>query len=587
MTPRLKASKAPPGPSTPWLWPRRSACSNNLPSTFDVSCEPDPRQCCHDHAQRAEHHTVEYGQQYKFTPAEAQKLANGQIVTVTNGVNYLTVAGAIETGKPLYTEWKLSKSVGYDVWGDPNHSWAKSGSTFVTYTDTPVLTYTKAVSAHDILVDLGVAATSGSTKTLDYVARNGALLGGTTVESKATVASPDVDLTLKHTSDYNCIFTTAGAEVSALKTIGGQGALTRVYELSSGEYAIVTIDTYLAQVTSVIPNTHYVAASLTMSVYDTAFTNASSSYSNVTNYSGTYAKGDYALVNVLDGNAFDTTILIADAVQGEVKNGNRVYVNSIAKPVATGALNGWVNQVSTKVGETNYMDACKFGMGYQGVLGTSYDVFADTYGNIIGIAESAKTYTYGIIDNIYWAHSPAEKAVATIVGIDGTKTADVTMTKIGATSFNNNVTNSTGSYATASVSSNASQNGKGTAADYVQHLYMFQGDASATKIVAKGTHATNVAIVTGYPTVLQNTTDNKYYATNSNTVYLVETLDASGNSVYTSYTGYQKVPSMAKTNVCYFILALRPPGFGPGVFFGSVRLKKHRPTTKKCAAVLL
>jgi hypothetical protein len=64
---------------------------------------------------------------------------------VTNGVNYLTVAGAIDTGKPLYTEWVSPRATSYDVWGDPNHSWAKSGSTFVTYTDTPVLTYTKAV----------------------------------------------------------------------------------------------------------------------------------------------------------------------------------------------------------------------------------------------------------------------------------------------------------------------------------------------------------------------------------------------------------------------------------------------------------
>jgi hypothetical protein len=125
----------------------------------------------------------------------------------------------IDSGKKLYTEWNLSRGTSYDVWGAPNHSWAKSGTTFVTYTDTPVLTYTKAVTAHDLLIDLGVAATSGSTKTVDYVVRNGALLDSTTADSNETKLILVImlkDAVLKHDTTYKCMTATTSIQPQRL-----------------------------------------------------------------------------------------------------------------------------------------------------------------------------------------------------------------------------------------------------------------------------------------------------------------------------------------------------------------------------------
>jgi hypothetical protein len=505
--------------------------------------------------------------------------------TVVNGVipyYFLTVAGAFDTGKPLYTEWGLSRGNQLRRLGrsrttaGPRAARPSSPTTEHAGPDlhqgrSPFCTTSSSTSA--------LPQTSGSTKTVDYIARDGALLANTTVDSivaataEAKAGNYNVDdATLKHDTTYKCMLeshttytanvagtTSAPYAATADLTFGGQGALTNVYKnAETGKYMIVTVDTYLAKVTTVIPNTHYVAASLTMSVWDntvlTNNTNDPSLVSNVTDYSGTYAAGDYALVYRLAGSAFDGTI-------------GDVTVNSIAKPAATGALNGWISKVSTTVGTTTYADACKFDMGYQGTLTNSYDVYVDAYGNIIGLADAAKTYTYGVIDSIYWAHSPAQKALAALVTVDGTKSADVTMTKIldGAgvtgdkTFAETNNENNVGAYADATLSANADKNAT-AAAGYENHLYKFQATTAGTQIVAKGTHLANATIVNGYPTALPYATDGTvaapgtmYYATNNNTTFLVETLDANSNPVYTSYIGMDKVPSMDKVSLCYFI----------------------------------
>jgi hypothetical protein len=173
-----------------------------------------------------------------------------------------------------------------------------------------------------------------------------------------------------------------------------------------------------------------------------------------------------------------------------------------------------------------------------------------------------------VIDNIYWAQSPAEKALAALVGMDAAKKADVTMTKIlaeaGAGYYDNeneqfvaadaeftetNFENNYGQYINATVAGNSKGNDS-----YYNHLYKFQTTSTGTQIVAQGIDLEEVEIVTGKPNTLgDRATVEKYYATNNNTAFLVKTLDANGNPVYTSYTGIDKVPSMDKVNICYFV----------------------------------
>jgi len=529
---------------------RKIGLLDNLPATFDVAANLTRGNAATIMLNALNTHTVVYGQ--KFI---GSALANGTI---------LTAAGAYETADYLYTEWGLSKATSYDVWGAPNHSWALSGKTFVTYENTPVLTYTKQVKFCDILVDLGVAKTSGTTKTVDYVAANGALKYGT-MPDELLKANLDVDLTLQHNSSDYCLKYTNGTVVGD-KTIGGQGALTRVYKLDSG-YAIVTIDTYLAQVNAVNAVTHYAAANMTMTVWETPYANSNGVIrTNVTDFSGTYAVGDYALVYKQDGNYFDGAV-------------NEVYVNSKATPAATGVLTAYASQTSTTVGGKEYPDAAKFDKGYQGVYNTTYDVYTDSYGNVIGLVLPSTAYTYAVIDVAAWQNSIAladPYLAANIVDMTAAKTPNVAISKDayldgnfdGAADIQNaeangqtavalDVTFKAGGTNANNIAYASTDNDRNVTGGWTTVLYKFTKNAAGQYAIVDagitpahvngavyGT-AANCVFVKGVQTKLDN------YYTNDTTKYLVKTL-VNGVATYTAYTGYQNMPSYTGAKISYY-----------------------------------
>ena len=160
-------------------------------------------------------------------------------------------------------------------------------------------------------------------------------------------------------------------------TFGGQGALTEVYEMDDDNYRIVTINTYLAKIgkTVVAKNNHNGDDYVKLTVW-TAENPVDKTYTYETG-TESYTKDAYALVTMAKG--------VIQSVE-EVE------------PVDTAKLKAYnTKKATTTVGDTTYDQAAKYFCGKQGTIGTKYCVFVDNYGNIIGLvlpAEADAQYTF-------------------------------------------------------------------------------------------------------------------------------------------------------------------------------------------------
>jgi len=525
---------------------------SGLGDTFNVSANLLRGQAAQIMLNALRADTVEYGQAYKFTTADQTQLDELGFLK-RNGYNYLTVAGAIDTGRQLMKRWNLREGSEYDVWGVPSSKWYDADGEFLSYDATPVLTYKTAVKFCDILVDLGVAKTSTSTKTVDYIVENGDLMYGTKVydfddDNNGTAT---YNLTLKHNATDKCLRDLAGNLIDD-KTIGGTGALTRVYKIH-GNYAIVVIDTYFAQVTKVIANTHAQAETLRMQVWMNSFDTEEHPYENIdtTNFSGTWAKYDYALVYRL-GHVIERGQVMGGTDFGGTSGD--IYVQQKSTAAATDTLKKYTKEVSTTVGSTTYPDDRNFDLGYTGETGTTYNVYLDFYGNVIALIKPSTTYVYGVIDRIAWIHNDLldPYAKANLVFMDATKGDGVTMagivedgdTETDYTAFTNYYKNDEPDYDDATVSSNWPDNTE----DYENWLYQFTKTSSGYVITDLGTIIVDATDITkGVPTYVA-----AGIHTNDNTVYLVKSYDADGNIVFKTYTGYKNIPTMTGAKVTYF-----------------------------------
>ena len=524
---------------------KKCSLLNNLGDTFNASANLLRGQAAQIMLNALRADTVEYGQAYKWTDADRTQLDELGYLK-RNGYNYLTVAGAIDTGRQLMERWNLSEGSEYDVWGVPSSKWYDADGEFLSYDATPVLTYKTEVKFCDILVDLGVAKTSTSSKTVDYIVENGALKYETKVYDfdGDNNGTSTYNLILKHSATDKCLRNLAGDLIDD-KTIGGTGALTRVYKIH-GRYAIVVIDTYFAQVTKVIANTHAQAETLRMKAWMIGFDEEDKPDENIdtTNFSGTWAKGDYALVYRLAA-MYDNE----RPIDGKTDFGGTpgdIYVQQKSTAAATDTLKKYTVRVSTTVGSTTYPDDRNFDLGYPGTTGTTYNVYLDFYGNVIALIKPSTTYVYGVIDRIAWIHNDLNDpyAKANLVFMDATKGDGVTMagivedgdTETDYTAFTNYYENDEPDYDDATVSSNWPDN----TIDYENWLYQFTKTSSGYVITDLGTEIYDATDITkGVPTRVA-----PGIHTNDNTVYLVKTYDADGNIVFKTYTGYKNIPTM-------------------------------------------
>lgn len=332
-----------------------------------------------------------------------QTAANVPMVNYTAALGY-TNLDAILNGKTNATlgfkNFGLTKSADQnDAWGRPYYTWYgeynnvtgyqknTKDAFYATVKATPVKTYTTAVKECDVATDLGLKA-----KTTYPIYINGK-------DNKA-------NFTVEPTDTIN--------------VLGAQGRLTEVYA-----DRIVMIDTYLAKVENVSPATFDKAGHLAkyavmeLSVYDK--TNASTTIFESDSVDFTYAKGDYVLLNAYTKSYSSAEIKVEnDTINGLAKQ-VASYSELIGKAEAvTGAQTSiLINAKQHIVNGTTYNDANTYYLDQASNTPlVNFTWFLDTYGNVIGSAKVAATYTYAILKSLTWNFGTGGangSAVATLV----------------------------------------------------------------------------------------------------------------------------------------------------------------------------
>ncbi len=429
---------------------------------------------------------------------------------------YTTITGATKNDTLGYKAFALlsTPTTADDIWGRPSKVWkldtaanfgcwtapTATDKTLVSFADTPVKTYTTTTKVCQLVADLGLTRDD------------------TTQIYKNSNQAMYTQYALRYLDTTTVLYGT------------GTGVLTEVYALPNGDYRVVEIDTYLAKVTGVTPAKadalgHVTPASTALTVYATDATGVAKTFK-----SEAFTVGQYVLVN-----------MTSDGVVRVVNPANFV----------TGALTGYNIVTETSVlGGATYNWAAKYFLGKTGTLFTTYNVYTDAYGNVIGLVQPTTAYSYGIITDIAWANSyqPLDdaKVYANLKSFANTDTNGTVV----AGKWNQTVVtpftsagNGQGSYANGTVSTIKAEN-----QNYYNAAYQFTTLANGAQvIVAQGTAETGKTIKTGVPTVMTS-----YAVTNDNTVYLVKTGNAATGYTYTVYTGYKTVPSMSNVNVSYF-----------------------------------
>ena len=286
-------------------------------------------------------------------------------------------------------------------------------------------------------------------------------------------------------------------------TYGGQGALTEVYEMDEDEYRIVTINTYLAKIgkTVVAKNTHTGDDYVKLNVW-TAENPVDKTYTYKTG-TESYTKDAYALVTMAKG--------VIQSVE-EVE------------PVDTAKLKAYnTKKATTTVGDTTYDQAAKYFCGKQGMIGTKYCVFVDNYGNIIGLvlpAEADAQYTFlyqGIAVTGGWDARYEAKIVDT----------DANIETVVVDEYNNN---------------EPGWNDKKAVTIRKIVSYTLNSDDEYDLEDADVTEASSVE---NGSTRIRNANNGIVAVADAETAYLVET----DNGVFSAYTGYKAVPSIAGADI--------------------------------------
>ena len=466
-------------------------------------------------------------------------IAEASTVTYTPAFGYVTDKVLGNAAPTLgYKNFKLVGNDSADVFGRPATKWIYNvGDKSTLVVDKPVVSYTTKVDECDIAKDLGIT----SAKAIE-----GAYIDGASYAKNLTSA----DVTSNRYATINPLATTS--------YVGAQGRLTEVYDMGTAGYRIVEINTYLAQVTKVTPaytdrNSHTTVDTVDLKAYTTSNTASPATFTKV-EASG-FTVGQYVLVTI--SNVGTATAAVESVVAAEVVTG--------------GKLTGWTNEVGTTaattvVAGTTYKDSNKFFLNYR--VAGNWMVATDTYGNAIGLVESASNYL--AVARIEWkanATSFGGYALADVVLANGEVKNDVTIASV-----NGNAANATGAQgntytqgvpASGSVSIYWTNNSA-----YYKHIMAYSVNADGSYNLMNATHYTNAAtksdkiIDLGFTESTPETTAGTAYYNNStatigdqtnnivatdNTVFLY--VNDNGYS-YTVYTGKNNAPSITAAKMC-------------------------------------
>ena len=467
-----------------------------------------------------------------YTPA----LGYSQYVSIVGGtkndsLGYKTFKLLVNTareddvwGRPS-TVWKLDTATTFGCWSTPT----AGDKTLVSIQDTPIKSYTTAVTECDVAADYGFQ----SSKTFDTYT-NGKINKGTdTLVATNTVAK-----------------------------IGAQGRLTEVYA-----DRIVYIDTLLASVTNVTNATFDAAghlrtpATITLAVYDTNTTAAAggngspvvgtTTATTVTLNNGavnyTYTAGQMVLVNAVQYTTGRVRTLATE---------QHVDILGVAQSMAGAQSVIWYNASQHTINNTVYNDNNRFHLDQAGIETSNHTWYFDSYGNLIGATDLLTQYTYGVVTNIYWQNNAGVgSAYANITYMDGTTASAVKVASIDVWNTSSyaddcvpvyalsgnalNVT--TGTPNTVGISTWSNDNANAPSSFVSNDLFRIStlADGSivldAVNEMTAATVRTGVSAVTG--TASKPTGASTTVYTNANTQYLVK----NANGTFTALTGFNSI----------------------------------------------
>jgi hypothetical protein len=361
------------------------------------------------------------------------------MVTYTAAFGYQTVSfnGKDDNGKLFkdnetlgHKNFELDDKASSDDWGRPATKWTYNvGDEETLVVDKPDASFNVATTECDICEALGVKKTA---KVVD-VYTNGVRTGADT-------------LTATETKD----------------TLGAQGEQIEFYEVDDG-YRMVVIDTYLAQVSSVVEgktdSKNHVTrdAHLVLDVYKSAKNTAATYYVK----GNDFAEDEWILVNVNESTSTDVQVKMTRTTNGTAKYEYLVEVVGKADSFEGAQSKIWVSANKHTIDSKDYMDACKFYKDAAGVEGTvNYTWFLDQFGNVIGNA-AIDNSNYAVLKDLIWVVGKPGYAEATLVFMDGTEET----VKVDQIDGLNGTNGFTGSFAsTASTVDNSEPEMENTAA---------------------------------------------------------------------------------------------------------------------------
>lgn len=415
-----------------------------------------------------------------------------------------------------------------DPWGHPSRLWtATKPKVSVPYKYTPVAKFTVAKDECDVIDEFDIEEGS-----INGYWENG----------------------VEYTDD-DVVYATTGLdgfidEQGVGEELGGQGVQTFIYEMGANAagvpiYRVVRIDTYLAQVTTVHPQTtdkngHTTKRTVDLAVYEDTDPGTPVTVSKYE--SETLVKGQYVTLNI-------------DASEAKLKDGLKNVTP--ATVLTTGALATWTDKdypdpATVNVNTKDWPEAEKFYMNYHDTTVSNWAYLSDGMGNVIG--QGTATYTYAVLTDIVWVHTglTGGHVEANLITADGKFLNGVTVKNLNGAAAKNadaisgivvtganeyvydNVANNAAIYANHVVTYSVNED-DGT---YNIATHAYTNDASVEDnggaictVTQTQANIYDTASIGGLNTIVAKGTDQ--------TVYLVEQADGT----YKTYVGKNNVPT--------------------------------------------
>ena len=310
-----------------------------------------------------------------------------------------------------YKNFKLVSGNGSDDWGRPTTVWAKDANDNGEYDakkDTTV--YATVVATPD-------AAFHVATSQCDICEALGE-------KKEAKIAEVYVNGVNDSKAAKDLIETYKATATKAM--VGAQGEQIEFYELKSGDYRLVVIDTYLAYVNEVVTEKTDSKNHTTRDAYMQLDVYKTSSQPTPLYVKGNdYAEEDWVLVNVND----KVDVSIIRTTNKAAEKSDKTEIVAKAESFEGAQTEIWSKSYKHTIDKKDYDDAIKFFLDDAGTTETAkFTWFLDQFGNLIGSA-AITSDSYAVLEDIIWIPGKDDHAEATLVYMDG-KEETVTVDKI-------------------------------------------------------------------------------------------------------------------------------------------------------------